>query len=436
MKRYWVRSLAIILCIFTLISSAVGCGAKGTPYIELEGTELSVNMYQLFLSRMKGTLASGYAFGEKALKDSFWDTIMSADGTTYNDHYTAQVLDNSKNYIAALHVFEELGLKLPKSYLDEIDTQLDELIENDADGSKTTFNSLLAKYGANYNILRDAYILEAKISYLNDHLYGADGSKIAPTLVEEYYQDTYACFKQVFIYTYALVYETDSDGCDVWYKITDSKKVSYDTTAKVKKDEDGKEVKDKNGDTVYVNEDGTVAYNKKDGQRNPKRDANGNKVTREYTKEELIRASDRATLIMEEAEQNNYTLFDKLVDSYNEDAGMEEYPNGYFVTRESNYDSPEVIEALFEMKEGEIRRVDSEYGIHLVMRYDLAEGGYADTDNADFFVSNNTSGYIFMSDLKQKLLGQYLAPYIEKIEIDKSVLVGVDMKSVGANFYY
>ena len=435
MKKVWAKALAILLCIAALVS-VVGCAAKGKPCMELDGTEMTVNMYQLYLSRMKGTLASGYVYGESALKDSFWDTIMSADGTTYNKHFSSMVLDNTKNYLAALYAFEELGLKLPKSYLDEIDQKLADFIEVDADGSKNTFNSILAKYGVNYKILREAYIIEAKIAYLNDQLYGADGSKIAPTLVEEYYQSVYARSKHVFIYTYELIYETDSDGEDVWYKMSDEKKISYDTTKTPKKDADGKLLKDKNGDVIYVNDDGKIAYDKVNGKRNPLLDENGNQITREYTKEELIKASDRATLILEQAEANNYTLFDKLVESYGEDDGMTDYKNGYFVTRESNYDSPEVIEALFEMKEGEIKRVDSEYGIHLVMRYELTEGGYADNDNADFFVSSNTGAYVFMSDLKQMLLAEYIKPHLEKIVVDEEALAGIDIKSVGANFYY
>ena len=88
------------------------------------------------------------------------------------------------------------------------------------------------------------------------------------------------------------------------------------------------------------------------------------------------------------------------------------------------------------MKEGEIKRVDSEYGIHLVMQYELTEGGYSDKDNADFFVSSTTGAYVFMSDLKQMLLAEYIKPYIEKIVVDEAALVGIDIKSVGANFYY
>ena len=115
---------------------------------------------------------------------------------------------------------------------------------------------------------------------------------------------------------------------------------------------------------------------------------------------------------------------------------MSEYPNGYYLTRESDYDSPEVLEALFDMKEGEIRRVNSEYGIHVVMKYQLDEGGYANKDNSDFFVNSESGGYIFMSDLKNMLLTERLKPYIDKIVIDEKRIEGINMKSVGANFYY
>ena len=68
------------------------------------------------------------------------------------------------------------------------------------------------------------------------------------------------------------------------------------------------------------------------------------------TTEELITLSDKVQSIMEtEAREEEYALFDSLVEKYNEDEGMDNYPNGYYLTENSDYDAPEVIEALFEM---------------------------------------------------------------------------------------
>ncbi|MBE6531482.1 MAG: hypothetical protein E7679_05285 [Ruminococcaceae bacterium] len=432
MKKIFKKLVATVLVLAVLALCLVGCSGGGNKAMKLEGESLSVNMIQLFLSRMKGTLASSYAYGESALADSFWDTVVSADGTTYNDLYTSEVIQDAKTYLAALYAFEEEGLELPKATIDEIDEEIDRMIEDDADGSKNTFNSMLKAYGVNHKMLREAYIMEAKIAMLNDHLF----SSLDNSLIEEYYQNNYVRFKQVFIYTYDLVYYTDENGDEIYYDTTDSKRISYDENAIVKKDSDGKTVKDANDDVVYVTEDGKIAYDKQNGKRSPVLDENGYQQKREYTKAELIEASDRAQLILEECEEKNYTLFDRLVDDYGEDEGMVQYPNGYYMTESSEYDVKEVLQSVFEMKPGEVKRIDSDYGIHIVMKYELDEGAYDNKENADFFVNNTTGKYVFEQELKNELLAKYLEKYMNMIVIDEKALEGVDIKSVGVNFYY
>lgn len=433
-KRLFLKSVAALIACMMILLSVVGCSSSGKTMMKLGDNTISVNMFELFMSRMKGTLCSSYYYGADALEDSFWDKIMSAN-TTYNSFYKAKVLNDVKSYLAALSLFDELGLKLPDSYIEDIDEELDSLIENDAEGSKSTFNSMLAAYGANYKILREAYIIEAKISYLKDYLYGSNGSNIGTEMIEEYYQENYARFKQIFLYTYGIVYETDSDGNEIYY--TSDKRIAYDTTKVIKKDESGNRMTDSNGDFIYVNEDGSIAYDTKNGTRACVYDEKGNIMTREYTEEELRETSDRAQIIYEEKTvDGDFKLFDTLVANYGEDAGMDDYPNGYYMTENSNYDSPEVVKALFEMEVGEIRLVRSDYGIHIIMRYELDAGGYADEDNSDFFISTNTGAYVFMSDLISSLFAEKLSTYTEKIVIDEVLLAGVDMKSVGANFYY
>ena len=88
------------------------------------------------------------------------------------------------------------------------------------------------------------------------------------------------------------------------------------------------------------------------------------------------------------------------------------------------------------MKEGEIAQVETEWGIHIVMRYELEEAGYENSENADFFIGTKTGQYSFLPALKQQLLAEYLAPYFEQIEIDEDILAKADMKSVAPNFYY
>lgn len=433
LKKILILTLACVL----ILTSVMGCSSSGKTMIELEDSEISVNLFMLMLSRMKGSLSSSYSFGAQALKDSFWDTVMNAStGMTYNEYYTNMVLDNAKTYIAALSLFEELDLKLPDSYIDEIDSELDELVKNDGKGSKSTLNSILAEFGANYKVLRDAYIMEAKIAYLNDHLFGSDGSKVAEELKQEYYKENYVRFRQIFFFTTKPVYQTDVNGDEIYY--TSDGKIAYDKENGIKKEENGAVVKDKNGDIVFVKYDEAgkehIAYDKgtKDAPntRNPVLDENGNVVTTKLSASEHIALQDKATLIIEnEAVTGDYTLFDSLVDKYGEDEGMDQYPNGYYFTETSDYDSPEVVDALFEMSDGEIRKVSSEYGIHIIMKYKLDDGGYSNEENADFFTS-------FTSSLKNVLFAQYLEKYKENIVVDEELFATVSMKSVGANYNY
>lgn len=441
-KRILVLTLACILIVVGLCS----CSSKGKTLMSIDDTEMSINTYMLLMSRMKGNLASAYAFGNQAKLDSFWDTVIDpSSGGTYNKYYTSMVLDNAKTYLAALALFDEMGLKLSDSTIAEINAEIDTLIQSDGNGSKANLNAKLAEYGANIDVLRDAYIMEAKISLLNDTLFGKGGALIDASNYEKYYKENYVKFRHIFFYTSEVVYEIDANGDDIYYSDISLKKIAYDQKATQKYDDDGKIVKDKNGDIVYVETDAEgnerIAYDEKGTdsaptQRNALLDNDGNILTRKMTTEELIALSDKIQSIMEnEAREGEYTLFDSLVEKYGEDEGMTQYPNGYYLTENSDYDSPEVIEALFEMTDGEIRRVESDYGIHIVMKYKLDDGGYAKEANKDFFVTEEGT-YVFLNLLKSQLLEERLVSYKERIVVDEALLSSVSMKSVGANFHY
>ena len=438
MKKITVKIVSLLLALLMLTSCFTACSSLGNPLLKLGKTEFSENIYMLFLSRLKGNLSSAVNYGSEALYSSFWDVIVSNDGTTREDSYKAQILDECKFYVAALNLFDELGLKLPDSYTSEIEQTLEDYLIGDADGSKAALNTILAPYGANYNVLKEAYLLEAKLAYLNEYLYGKGGSKIGAEILEEYYQANYLRFKHIFFYTYTPVYEVDENGNDIYFLDTTTKKVAYDTSAYKRRDEAGKEVKDENGDIVYETSDGKIAYDKKNGQRLGVYDTNGYLVTRQFTQEELIEVSDHATLIMEalEGQEGNYTLFDSYVENYSEDEGSLKYTNGFYMTADANYDSPEVLEAVVEMKNGEIRKIYSEYGIHIVMKYELDKTGYAKTENSDFFVSASTGYFVFIDKLMSMLITQRLSSKASEVVVDEERYSAISIKDLGANFYY
>lgn len=437
--RSFKRIIAICLACAVLAVCFTGCANKGKPLLRLEDSEISVNLFKLYLSRMKGTLCSADYFGSSAKQDEFWDTIVDAyDKTTYNTVYTDMVLDTAKSYIAALALFDERGLELPDSYIEEIDSEMQGLVDSIGGGSKTTLNSVLAEFGANYDVLREAYIIEAKIAYLREDIFGVNGSKVSPDLIEKYYQETYARFKQVFLYTYDLVYVTDENGDNIYYTADGS--ISYDTAKTQKKDENGSPVYDSQGNRVYVytDENGKerIAYKIKDATREVLTDSNGDPVKRQYEDDELKRVIEEATMILEEVKEGDTIGFDLLVDKYTEDESYESYPDGYYLTQTTIYPISEVQDTLFELEVGEYKMVRSENGIHIIMRYEPEEGAYALDEYENLFIANSTGTYIFMSDLTSKLMTDYVASYKDAVEVDESLLEGVDIKSAGINYHY
>ena len=306
-------------------------------------------------------------------------------------------------------------------------------MDADANGSKTQFNTILAQYGANYEVLRDAYIIDAKMNYLKDVIYGVNGELIGENLYNDYYRNNFVRFKQIYFQTYDYVYETDGDGQEIYY-YPDSDKIAYDTTATVKTDADGKTVKDSNGDTIYVkkNEKGetVVAYNIVDGERRKKIE-DGNYIVNNVSDAELdaIKASANDMFAKVTVIPNDFTTFD----TYASDKA--EYPSGVYVSKDSGYES-EVIDAVFDMEIGEVRMVTTDLGVHIIMKYELEDGGYKKNDNSDFFISTETGNFIFLDDLKNQLLYELIKPNYDMIVVDMSVLSGIDMKSVAPNFYY
>ena len=145
------KLLAFALAFIMLAFCFAGCADKGQPLLKVDNVEISVNIFELYLSRMKGNLS--VTLGERVNSDSFWDTLVDVyDKTTYNTKYTEEVLDSAKTYAAALALFEEKGLSLSDSEIKEIDERLEEMVATDGGGSKSAFNAIIGQYGASRGI--------------------------------------------------------------------------------------------------------------------------------------------------------------------------------------------------------------------------------------------------------------------------------------------
>ncbi|MCL2813074.1 MAG: peptidylprolyl isomerase [Oscillospiraceae bacterium] len=98
--------------------------------------------------------------------------------------------------------------------------------------------------------------------------------------------------------------------------------------------------------------------------------------------------------------------------SESEDPGAAFYPDGYTVGESTNF-VPEFVKAAFDMQIGEVRKVESDYGMHIMKRYELLPAGEApDLDN------NVPWRSVILTEIQSYLMDDVLKPYTEEIEIN------------------
>ncbi|HHT54724.1 MAG TPA: hypothetical protein GX011_07355 [Clostridiales bacterium] len=434
MKKKQIQIIALSLALAAVLVLA-SC-SQGKKLMTLGGQSVSVNIYEFFLSRQKGLLCTPYYYGSGALSRDFWNTTISPDGTTYNDFWTAQIIDSLRIYLVALYLFEEeYDLTLPKSAVEEVDTKLAELLDYDAEGSRTAFNAILSQYGVNYNMLRNIYLLEAKVNYLQVHLYGVDLSLVSDAVKEEYYQNNYVRLKQAFFPNYYYVYETDADGNTIYYD-PDTGTILYDSSTGIRKfDESGRALTDKDGKVIYYNEDGSIAYDKERGVPAITFDENGRYKTSPYSSEELgqiLRAAEDAVASIKPGDTE---AFEKLIEEQSakvKGIDQPQYPNGYYFRKNTpyNYDYiNDIVAKLSTMEVGEVGLVESDYGYHVIMKYRLDPGAYDKEENAEWFSD-------FGGGVVDWLFRQKCAGYLGDIVFDERAAAGIDMRSVAPNYNY
>ncbi len=438
MKTITIRRLLSVLLCLTLLMGAVAmtaCSKKGDTLLELDGHTISANQYQLLLARVKGSLAhAGYSVDSA----TFWDMVIDSEGNTYDAYFRNAALTDAKRYLAAAVIFEEEGLVLPQSYKDAIDEDIEEYIR-DA-GSKSALNSRLSAYGVNVDMLRDLYELEAKYAYVQAHLYGADGEKIAANVRHEYLTEHAVCFKQVLIRAFDYVYETDLNGDEIYYTVGENNakvnNIAYDViNGNTRIDEFGKTITDKNGDNVYYLPNGSIAYDKEKGVRSVVYDANGVAKTEKYSSEELAEHKAAAEEMMASVAKGDYAAFEALLAEYeisDDDAFVTDSAYCFlYTTGDNSYDYlNDIADVLSESEEGEIRMVTSEYGYNVVMKYPIPEDAVTNTAYEDWFGD-------LTDRVTAKLFHTKCTPYMDKVAVSNDVFAALpSMKQVGTNYDY
>ena len=381
-----IKFIALVLCLCMIGALLCSCAGKGETMMTFADKSLTVNTYELMLSRMKGTLASyGYEVGS----EKFWKTVISSDGTTYDDYFRTSVMEQASRYVIADYLFDRYGLVLTDEREKLVDDLMDLMVERA--GSKTALNSELRGFGANYDILRELYLLETKIDMLKDHLYGDKGELISEEERQKHLEENYVAFGQIYLASYYYLIDTDRFGDHVYYTDDKHKEIAYDkVNGKTKTDEYGLTIKDIFGKDEYFTADGKIAYDKTNGKIGYLLDSKGNYVTENHDDKTLGELYDKAHAYAN-ACNGDLDSFLEHASIYDEMSGKGEpmylyaQPN-YYGLQSSSYEYlDKIVEELQKMKVGECKVIESDYGYHVICKYDMPERAWEDEDQKEVF---------------------------------------------------
>ncbi|MBQ4091154.1 MAG: hypothetical protein IJC64_02425 [Clostridia bacterium] len=425
-----LAALALV-CAFACCMLASCSADKKDTALELGEHKISVSFYEFMLSRMKGELARD-KYDVSAGSD-FWNANVS--GKSREQYYNELVLDRCKNYLAALALYEEEGLSLSSATLESIEEEIAFYVDYDGQGSEQKLNAILKKYGADVDVLREIYVIEAKYQQLMTLLYGSGGSQISDGVKEQYYKENYYRFKQIFVSDYYYKYQLDEAGSVIYFDPETSKPIYDSENGHKIYDSEGMAQKDSFGTTIYYDGEGKPLYDMERGYPTPILDGNGEAVKYDYTPEQMEIRVGRMQLLLNKLEDGDFAAFEAEIPDWKLYDGADEYyTEGYYLSRIecAGYEPYmlDILEALEGAEAGEINVVESEHGYHVIMKYELDGGKYADAEYAEWFASFNES-------LKNKLFLDKCRKLYGDIAVNEEILKGArSIKEIGTNFDY
>ena len=446
MKKMFVRIAAMLVVVLMLALPLSSCaGGKALLTLKADGKtySISVNLYELMLSATKGNLdAYNYTLqGLRPSQDAFWEIMDTYDGSTFetaNDFYRKKVLDDCKSYLLSLYLFDKFDLELSESAKGEIEDLMSELVKTDGDGSKTKLNSVLAEFGVNYKMLKEYYTIKAKFKAVQDHIYSTTG----PNIKNQYVNEHYVHFYQLFLANYTYVYETDKNGDTIYYNPSTSK-ILYKETEYTQTDASGKVETDSKGQIVYytdVTRD-HISYDTKNGQPSYKIDADGESyVTKPMTEDELDKLVERANDLHQSLQGVAKDTFVARANAESDDTQAAIYTDGYYLQKGMDYSASgqdflyldTIVEKLSDpaVKVGDVIMISSPSGYHILMKCSPTENAYELEANDVWF-----SGFATL--LTGDLFADRVEPYRSQIEVNQKVYAKApSMKEVGVNYFY
>lgn len=446
MKKLFMRAAALLLVILMLALPLASCaGGKKMLTLKVDGKtySISVNLYELMCSAMKGTLmAYNYTLeGHRPSQDAYWEIMDTYDGKTMetsDSFYRKNVLENCKAYLVSLYLFDKYELALSESAKKEIEETMDELVKTDGEGSKAKLNSVLANYGVNYNMLKEYYTIKAKFKAVQDHIY----STMGPNVKGEYLNENYVHFYQIFLANYTYVYETDKNGDTIYYDTT-TNQILYKKTEFTQTTASGKTETDSKGNVIYYTDVTRthISYDSEKGQPSYKIDKDGESyVTKPMTEDELDKLVERANDLTQSLQGVSKDAFVAKVSSESDDTQAAIYTDGYYLQKGVDFSASgedfmyldTIVEQLSsaDVKDGDVIMIASPSGYHILMKCAPTEKAYELEANAVWFTN-------FVSGFTAEVFAERAEPYLAQIDLNEKVYAKApSMKEVAINYFY
>lgn len=360
------RRITAMLMLIALAIGFCSCASDEAYAMEYKGYKLSEGMYRYWMISWKENFVNNYSDIEDT--DEYWNAMTSEDSEQTNAQYIRDNIETRiKYYLVAQSLFDEYGLSLSSDAKKKISGYIDDKLNYY--GSRSACNDALEKkYGIDLKTLEKIYTWEEKYLSVYDYLYGTSG-KLTATAdeIDKYYKNYYARAKYVMF-------------------LKDCKK-QYD--------KDGKLVTDKDGHAVYED------------------------LTEEEKKQVKANAEEAFADVKAGKSFDGFSdTIDYYLDKYmNEHVTdiIKNYPNGFYITPdEYAVHTAAVTEAVFDMKEGEVRFVENESCYFVVKKYALIDGAYTSTVDSDQF------SYLVSYANSEKFTNDFSA-YTKEISVDLDI---------------
>ncbi len=305
---------------------------------------INENEFCYYLATYKGRYAQTYSDFKDT--DEYFSTVITDDGQTAEDVLYSAVVHNVEMTLVCEQMFDDYGLTISSSVEDTINSYIDDFVTEYSEGSKSKFNSVLGTYGVNINMLKKIYLRDEKVSVLYDALYGSEGIiGITDDDRQNYLDENYVRVRHIYVNN-KYVYATDEDGVQEY------------------------------------TEDGL-------------------KKKRELTSEEM--AAKQALIDAIDESLAEGADFDEVYDAFSED---KYYKNGYYISANMDF-IEDVTESALSLEIGEYKKIETDYGTHYIMRLEMDEKPWENSDNADFFGEYDTTvgEDLFASAVEEKIDG-------------------------------